>query len=73
VREFEFLAPAQLSLLTERRLHAPWGASGGSCAEPGRNTLNGETLLPKVALHVDAGDRLRIETAGGGGWGRSEK
>ncbi len=69
VREFQFLAPAQLSLLTERRAPAPWGACGGSAGEPGRNLLNGEPLPPKVALHVNAGDRLRIETAGGGGWG----
>ncbi len=69
VREFEFLAPAQLSLLTERRAHAPWGACGGSAAQAGCNLLNGEPLPSKVALHVQAGDHLRIETAGGGGWG----
>ena len=72
VREFEFLAPAQLSLLTERRSHAPWGLCGGAAAGPGRNLLNGNPLPPKTALHVNAGERLRIETAGGGGWGEAE-
>jgi len=72
VRELEFLAPAAVSLLTERRRHAPWGADGGAPGQTGRNLLNGRELPGKVALEVTAGDRLRIETPGGGGWGRAD-
>lgn len=68
VREFEFLAPAQVSLLTERRRHAPWGIQGGGDGLPGRNFLNEEQAPGKSALSVKRGDRLRIETPGGGGW-----
>ncbi|MCB2262600.1 MAG: hydantoinase B/oxoprolinase family protein [Candidatus Thiosymbion ectosymbiont of Robbea hypermnestra] len=71
VRELEFLSPAEVSLLTERRRHAPWGAGGGAPGQPGRNLLNGRALPGKIALAVTAGDRLRIETPGGGGWGRA--
>lgn len=69
VREFEFLRPAQVTLLTERRRHAPWGAAGGEPGAPGRNLLNQELLPAKCSVDVGAGDRLRIETAGGGGYG----
>lgn len=70
VRELEFLAPSSVSLLTERRTHSPWGCAGGASGRPGRNVLNGRELPGKTALEVTAGDRLRIETPGGGGWGR---
>ncbi len=69
VREFEFLARAEVSLLTERRRLAPWGARGGGAGMPGRNLLNEHELPGKVQLAVAPGDRLRIETPGGGGWG----
>jgi N-methylhydantoinase B len=69
VRELEFLAPTSVSLLTERRSHAPWGCDGGGAGRPGRNLLNGRELPGKAALEVAVGDRLRIETPGGGGWG----
>jgi len=72
VREIEFLAPARVSLLTERRHHAPWGVNGGEAGLPGRNLLNGRPLPAKCELDVETGDRLTIETPGGGGWGRSE-
>lgn len=70
IREFEFLAPAQGTVLTERRLHAPWGLGGGRPGQLGRNLLNGKPLPPKVSFKLNTGDRLRIETAGGGGYGR---
>ncbi len=73
VREFEFLRPAQVTLLTERRLHAPWGIVGGGDGMPGCNRLNGELLPPKTALDVAPGDRLCVETPGGGGWERKEE
>jgi N-methylhydantoinase B len=72
VRELELLAPARVSLLTERRRHAPWGAAGGESGALGRNLLNDVPLPPKVSLTVAAGDRLRIETPGGGGFGVGE-
>lgn len=73
VREYEFTKPAQVSLLTERRRHPPKGAFGGLPASVGRNLLNGELLPPKCELKVTAGDCLRIETPGGGGFGVAEK
>jgi len=76
-REFEFLAAAQVTLLTERRTLRPYGAAGGGPALAGRNELrrrNRLVRLPaKVSLAVQPGDRLRIRTPGGGGWGRSPK
>ncbi len=69
VREYEFLAPASVTLLTERRRHAPWGLDGGGGGRPGRNLFNGRPVPPKVVLQAHAGDRLTVETPGGGGWG----
>jgi N-methylhydantoinase B len=69
IREFEFLAPTTVTLLTERRRYAPWGLAGGNPGEVGVN-LHGELVLPgKVTLVLKAGERLRVETPGGGGWG----
>jgi N-methylhydantoinase B len=59
------------SLLTERRRHAPPGAAGGENGERGRNLLDGEPLEPKAMGTLDAGQRLRLETPGGGGHGRA--
>ncbi|WP_317930778.1 hydantoinase B/oxoprolinase family protein [Halioxenophilus sp. WMMB6] len=69
IREFEFLAAAQVTLLTERRQHSPWGLVGGGAGLAGANFLNEQPLPGKIHLHVAAGDRLRVETPGGGGWG----
>lgn len=69
IREFEFLAPAQVTLLTERRRHAPWGLQGGGPGRCGRNTLNGRPLAGKTEIGVGPGDRVRLETPGGGGFG----
>ena len=70
VRELEALDAMRYSLITERRRHAPPGADGGEPGAPGRNLLNGEELPPKASGTLDPGDRLRIETPGGGGHGR---
>jgi N-methylhydantoinase B len=64
VREVEFLAPAQVSIVSDRRKTRPYGSPPG---KPGRNTLNGRLLPGKVNFRVRAGDRVRIETPGGGG------
>jgi N-methylhydantoinase B len=69
VRELEALAEMRYSLITERRRHAPPGANGGEEGAPGRNLLNGEELPAKASGTLSPGDRLRIETPGGGGYG----
>lgn len=75
VREIEALEPMEFALLTERRRHAPTGADGGAPGLPGTNTVTRagsgatETLDPKSDGRLEAGDRLRIETPGGGGHG----
>jgi len=71
VREYEFLEPTELSLLTERRLFSPWGLSGGGGGKVGINHLNGREIAGKCTVSVHAGDRLSIETPGGGGWGKT--
>jgi N-methylhydantoinase B len=68
-RELEALAPMEFSLITERRRHAPPGADGGEPGARGRNLLDGEELEPKATGRLDPGQRLRIETPGGGGHG----
>jgi N-methylhydantoinase B len=70
IREIEALAPLRYSLITERRRHRPPGADGGEPGASGRNLLDGEELPPKAIGELDAGQRLRIETPGGGGYGR---
>jgi N-methylhydantoinase B len=71
VREVEALTEMTYSLITERRRHAPRGAQGGADGAPGRNTLNGAELPAKVTGSLSPGDRLRIETPGGGGHGHT--
>jgi N-methylhydantoinase B len=70
VRELEALSDASFSLLTERRRHGPPGAEGGEDGAPGRNLVAGEEVGPKASGTLRAGERLRIETPGGGGYGR---
>ncbi len=69
VRELEVLQPMAYSLITERRRHAPPGAAGGEPGARGRNLLNDTELPPKATGELRAGDRLTIETPGGGGHG----
>jgi len=77
VREMEFLAPAHVTLLTERRRFQPYGLRGGGPGQAGRNLLlqgRGTRTLPaKVAVTAGTGDRIRILTPGGGGWGRRRR
>ncbi len=74
VRELRFLVPAEVTILSDRRDRGPWGLAGGGPGKPGRNVLrrgNGEQKLPaKTRQQLRAGDLLRIETPGGGGWGK---
>jgi N-methylhydantoinase B len=69
IRELEALEPLSYSLITERRRHAPPGVEGGEDGAPGRNLLDGEELPSKAIGKLEPGQRLRIETPGGGGYG----
>ena len=71
VREIEALAEMSWSLIAERRRHSPRGASGGAPGSRGRDSVNGEQVAPKAGGTLRPGDRLRIETPGGGGHGES--
>ena len=73
VREFEFLETAQATLITERRVHSPWGLAGGEPGGKGRNLLDGEELPSKISIEVNAGQILTIETPGGGGYGNPSR
>jgi len=77
VRDFRFLTEVSVSLLTERRRHAPYGLNGGQPGACGENLLlspKGEEKLPgKVNLTLPAGTVLSIRTPGGGGWGKKEE
>ena len=72
-REFEFLEPAEVTILSDRRERGPWGLAGGSTGAPGRNTLVREGqetgVAAKARIDVKKGEVLRIESPGGGGWG----
>ena len=75
VRDTEFLAPAVVTVLADRRRSAPYGLQGGADATPGETVLlkHGVEeihLPPKVTLDVAPGDVLSIRTPGGGGWGK---
>jgi N-methylhydantoinase B len=74
VREMEFLCPAKVTLLSERRRTAPYGLQDGQPGQPGRNVLihNGEDqdLPGKAEIQVQPGDILSLQTPGGGGWGK---
>ncbi len=74
VREMEFLEDATVTLMGERRVTEPWGLQGGGPGAKGEDWLirrsGTRELLPgKVTLEVQAGDRLRVLTPGGGAWG----
>jgi N-methylhydantoinase B len=73
VREIEALEPMRYSLLTERRRHAPPGAAGGAPGARGHNRLDDAKLPPKATGRLAAGQRLTIETPGGGGHGEPPK
>jgi N-methylhydantoinase B len=69
VREVEVLEGCRASIISERRARRPAGAHGGGPGAPGRNLLNGHELPAKATVELSAGDVLRIETPGGGGFG----
>ena len=74
VREVEFLEPLNTAILSERRVHQPYGLNGGESGKCGRNLFirkDGSKLHlgGKNEINAEAGDRIRIETPGGGGYG----
>jgi N-methylhydantoinase B len=71
IRELEALVALRYSLITERRRHPPAGAAGGEPGSPGLNLLDGQELPAKATGELRPGQRLRIETPGGGGYGRA--
>ncbi|GAB4362187.1 MAG: hydantoinase B/oxoprolinase family protein [Deltaproteobacteria bacterium] len=77
VREVEFLAPATVTMISERRKRGPYGLAGGRPGMPGENRLlrrGGDRPLPgKFTVAVEGGDRLRVSTPGGGGYGTGKR
>jgi len=69
VRELQALREMSYSLIAERRRHAPRGAAGGQPGARGRDLIDGQPLPGKTAGTLRAGQRLTIETPGGGGFG----
>jgi N-methylhydantoinase B len=69
-RQYQFLEDAAVSLLTERRIHPPWGLKGGEAGSCGCNRLDGQELPGKIQFNAVAGQILTIMTPGGGGYGR---
>ncbi|MCB0639943.1 MAG: hydantoinase B/oxoprolinase family protein, partial [Lewinella sp.] len=74
IREVEALVPLEVTLLTQRRAQGPYGMAGGQAGQAGRQWLIGaddqqEQLPGIVSVSLSPGERLRLETPGGGGWG----
>jgi N-methylhydantoinase B/oxoprolinase/acetone carboxylase alpha subunit len=77
IREYEMLTSVAVTVLSERRRAPPYGARGGAPGAVGRNTLIHDgaerAVAGKTWLHLESGDRLRIESPGGGGYGGPEE
>lgn len=75
-RTIEFLAPVTATIVSERRVHPPYGLQGGDSGKKGLNQLmrndHLENLPGKITVELISGDRLIIQTPGGGGWGKFE-
>jgi N-methylhydantoinase B len=73
IREIESLAPAKMSLLADRRKRGPYGLHGGDAGQTGSNAIvrgtDTDEIPAKGSHELQANDRIRIETPGGGGWG----
>jgi N-methylhydantoinase B len=74
IREIEVLTDCEVTLLADRRSRGPWGLSGGADGAAGKTTIvrrNGslESMPGKFSTRLHKGERVRIETPGGGGWG----
>ncbi len=80
-REIAILAPAEITVLSDRRRYSPYGLKGGSPGKTGRNVVmtlgaDGKDLeeeIPgKASMHIEAGTVISINTPGGGGYGTPE-
>ena len=69
IRRYRVLERCTVTLVTERRRHAPRGTAGGADGQPGRNQLNGRAIPAKCRLELTPGDVVTVMTPGGGGWG----
>jgi N-methylhydantoinase B len=76
IREIELLAPTQVGILSDRRERGPYGLNGGAHGKPGKNELirrgKKSRLAGKCTFRAETGDIIRIETPGGGGFGKPE-
>ena len=75
VREIEVLADCEVTLLADRRSRGPWGLAGGADGAPGKTFITRrdgsvEPMPAKFSTRLRKGERITIETPGGGGWGR---
>jgi N-methylhydantoinase B len=77
IREIETLAPARMSLLADRRKRGPYGLAGGNSGKPGTAAIIRDGRKRKIgskgSWELEAGDRVRIESPGGGGFGEPRK
>jgi N-methylhydantoinase B len=78
VREIEVLTDSEVTLLADRRNRGPWGLHGGADGEPGKAAIvradgSEEPLPGKFNVRLRKGERIRIETPGGGGWGTTSR
>jgi N-methylhydantoinase B len=76
IREIEVLTACEVTLLSDRRTRGPWGLAGGKAGSPGQTTIirdQGlvEEMPGKFSTRLRKGERIKIETPGGGGWGRT--
>jgi len=76
VREIEVLSDAQVTMLADRRSRGPYGLGGGGDGAPGRTVVirqdgSEEEVAGKTSVRLRAGERVRIESPGGGGWGKA--
>jgi len=77
VREIEVLTDAQVTLLADQRSRGPYGLAGGADGAPGRTLIirrdgSAEEIPGKTSVRLRSGERVRVESPGGGGWGRSK-
>ncbi len=78
VREIEVLTDAQVTLLADRRSRGPYGLAGGADGSPGRTLVirrdgSAEEISGKISVRLRSGERVRIESPGGGGWGKANR
>ena len=76
IRNYEFFQAATVSILSDRRKHAPYGLRGGKKGQLGQNTLISKgrrrKLPSKTTINVNTGDVISIHTPGGGGYGKQK-